>query len=193
MKYSVGIDEVGRGPLAGPVTVCALQWISDCSPYDVLKGVKDSKKLSPSKRIEWFNRLDELKDFIHFQIYSVSPSVIDKIGISKALSIASSKALSLIDKKNNIEYIYSDYGIPIPDTYDFIHIVKGDEKNPLISLASILAKVHRDEYMSKLDSEFDVYGFKRNKGYGTKEHRNAIYKHGPSSEHRMTFLRNIVP
>ena len=192
MKYTVGIDEVGRGPIAGPVTVCAIQWLSDESPEKVLEGIKDSKKLTEKKRKEWVSFADKIEDKVRFYIHSVPASDIDSIGISAALLRASSEVLKSLDGKQKIEHVYSDYGLPLPDTYLSTHIIKGDEKNPLIALASILAKVSRDDFMAKISDEFSLYALERNKGYGTKEHMEAVKKHGPSSIHRVSFLKNIL-
>ena len=192
MKYTVGIDEVGRGPLAGPVTVCAVQWLSDESPEDVLKGVRDSKKLSPAKRQEWADKVFELQDMLRVSVHSVEAAVIDEIGIMPSLRRASGNSLSQLAEQHAVAHVYSDYGLPLPDCYAATHIVKGDDKHPLIAFASIVAKVARDRVMVDLAERFGVYGFERNKGYGTREHRDAIRRHGTCAEHRRTFLRNII-
>ena len=189
MKYTVGIDEVGRGPLAGPVTVCAVQWLSDDNPEDLLAGIRDSKQLSPVKRQEWAARAFSLRDVLRFCVHSVSASTIDSIGISRALQRASGEVLSGM---NTISHVYSDYGLPLPEHHVATHIVKGDEKHPLIALASIIAKVDRDAAMVDFADKFGAYGFERNKGYGTREHRDAVRTHGPCSIHRMSFLGNIL-
>ena len=192
-RYVVGIDEVGRGPLAGPITVCATLWLSEDDGEDFFIGIRDSKKLSEKKRIEWVQRAENVrKNLLQYSVCSIDASVIDNVGIISALSRASKLVLLNLSKEGAISHIYSDYGLPIPDGFSATHIVKGDEQNPLIALASIIAKVERDTKMCELSKEFDEYGFERNKGYGTKEHRDAIQRCGVTPHHRKTFLRNII-
>ena len=193
MKYAVGIDEVGRGPLAGPVTVCAVQWLSDESPEDVLKGVRDSKKLSPAKRQEWADKVSELQDMLRVSVHSVDAAVIDEIGIMSLAQTRLRQFTVATCRNNMLSRMYTPTTgcrclIATPAT----HIVKGDDKHPLIAFASIVAKVARDRVMVDLSERFGVYGFERNKGYGTREHRDAIRRHGTCAEHRRTFLRNII-
>ncbi len=194
MKGCVGIDEVGRGPLAGPVTVCAVQWLDDALPEKVLNGIRDSKKLSQKKRQEWLIRAINTmeRDSFHCTVFSVSAGEIDTCGIIRALYTASTEALLKLQQHQPIAHVYSDYGLPIPEEYNATHIIKGDEKNPLISLASIIAKESRDDTMCKLSEQFPAYGFERHKGYATKHHREMIKEHGPSPIHRHSFLKNVL-
>jgi len=193
-KYIIGVDEVGRGPIAGPVTVCAAM-----VPHGFIfgKGNKnrpnDSKKISEKKREEWFLYAKENKD-ISYAISSVSPAVIDKIGISRATILAVGRSI----KKLSSTW-YSDYQVEIlldgllhaPKQYKQKTIIKGDEKEPIISLASIIAKVTRDRYMTKLEKTYPGYGLESHKGYGTKKHYECIKKHGISDIHRRSFLRGL--
>ncbi len=189
MKYTVGIDEVGRGPLAGPVTVCAVQWLSDEPPDAFLSGIRDSKKLSAAKRLSWAEYAVTLGRMLRYQVCSVDARVIDEAGISQALYRAADRALIGL---HDVSHVYSDYGLPLPDVYTATHIIKGDEQHPLIALASIVAKVTRDAAMVNLSEQFPVYGFERNKGYGTQEHRDAVCTHGACPAHRQSFLGNIL-
>ena len=193
MKGCIGIDEVGRGPLAGPVTVCAVQWLSAESPHAVLAGIRDSKKITPKKRSEWLLLADKMQNkHLQYTTQSIAARIIDQIGIVKALHIISSEALRQLHTKNNIQHVYSDYGLPLPKQYTCTYIIKGDEKNPLIALASIIAKETRDAMMQKISKQFPEYDLAQHKGYGTKHHREMIKKHGPSPAHRITFLKNLL-
>ena len=179
--------------MAGPVTVCAVQWLSNADPEKILKGIKDSKKLNENGRNIWVEMVksDLENKHIHYHIHSIEAKIIDKIGIMKSLKLASDNVLKNLDDQKKIKYIYSDYGLPISSKFKFTHIIKGDEKNPLISLASIIAKVSRDNYMLSISKNHNKYNFGKNKGYGTKEHRDAIEKYGITKFHRKTFLKNI--
>ena len=194
MKYEVGIDEVGRGPLAGPVTVCSVQWLSDTNPEKVIGKLKDSKKLSEKKREEIHEQAEKWKHegLINYSLCSVDAACIDKEGINQALAQAASRALGQLNNKKTISTIHADYGIPIPKKYQYTHLIKGDEQHPIIALASIIAKVTRDREMTEFAKKFNGYGFERNKGYGTKEHREAIKQKGITKIHRKTFLKNIL-
>src|SRR3989344_6599467 len=175
-KYIIGIDEVGRGPLAGPVTVCAV-----CLPNDskywfskkLLKGFTDSKKLSPRKREE----LSEIaynakgKGLIKFSISPVPASYIDKHGISRATFLAIKKCLRKLNLVPRECRVMLDGLLKAPKEYIFQKtIIRGDQKIKVISCASVLAKVHRDSFMTKMDKTYFQYGFKNHKGYGTKQH-----------------------
>ena len=192
-RYSVGMDEVGRGPLAGPVTVCGVLWIGDVSERRVLEGVRDSKQLSEKRREEWFERAVGLRGgVLEYAVCSVSAGVIDAEGIAGALARAAGGVLEELGELGEISQVYADYGLPAGESYPVVHLVKGDERHPLIALASVIAKVTRDREMRSLAEMCPHYGFERNKGYGTKEHRDALMVHGASSTHRMSFLGNIL-
>ena len=197
-KWIIGIDEVGRGPLAGPVTIAAVAAIvrnyeSGIMNYG-LEGVRDSKKLSPKQREQW-NRV--IKQNFLFAIASVSHSVIDKNGIRHACSLAVKNVLKKLLYRNPIIHnskfmILLDGNLAAPSEYKNQQtIIKGDEKVPLIAAASIVAKVHRDRYMIRLAKKFPLYGFDKHKGYGTVMHREAIGKHGVLEAHRKTFCKAI--
>ena len=189
MRGIVGIDEVGRGPLAGPITVCAVLWVSEEDPGSVLEGIRDSKKLSPKQRGVWVDKLPSLAGHLQYSIASLSSLHIDKVGVAIALKDVAKKSLASFAE---VQYVYADYGIPIPPQHPVTHLIKGDEKHPLIALASIIAKQSRDAEMVSLSKRFSEYGFERNKGYGTAEHISAIKTHGPCAIHRRSFLGRIV-
>lgn len=192
--HTVGIDEVGRGPLAGPVTICACRVAHDFD-FDNFKGIKDSKKLSAQKREEWFLKISALKSKgeIEFAHASVSAAEIDSVGISKAIEKAihvSLDALSLVPESTQI---LLDGSLRAPKKFLMQEtIIKGDEKIPLISAASIIAKVIRDRHMEEQAILYPAYGFENHKGYGTDEHCKAIRKLGVSPIHRRTFLTRIL-
>ncbi len=193
-KYIIGIDEVGRGPLAGPITFCAVCLLIKF-PKSFSKGVRDSKKLSPKQREEWDKkiRLAEKAGKLEFVIASISAEIIDKKGLSFAGKFAIKKILKKLGKKPKEVLVLLDGGLHAEK--EFISqetIIKGDEKIPAISLASILAKVYRDKKMVNFSKKFPQYGFDIHKGYGTKKHIKAIQKYGISSIHRKSFLKGIL-
>lgn len=192
MSCIVGIDEAGRGPLAGPVAVGAVK-IGKGFNQRFFKGIKDSKKLTPEERELWFNLALEgrKRGDLDFCVALVSGGVIDKHGIAYAIRLGIKRCLSRLDVKDG-DQIFLDGGIKAPER--FTHqttVVRGDEKIPIISLASICAKVVRDRRMTNVAKTYPEYGFHVHKGYGTKAHRDAIKKHGPKEIHRKSFLRNI--
>lgn len=202
-KWIIGIDEVGRGPLAGPITVAAVaatvndkfQITNDkqISKFKILKSIKNSKKLSPLKREEWNERI---RGSFPYAIASVGPAVIDRIGISRAAKIAVARCLNKLTKRYTFKAyrfaVVLDGGLYAPSIYPHQEtIIKGDERHPLIAAASIVAKVHRDAYMRRLHKKFSLYGFDHHKGYGTVLHRAALKIHGLSSVHRRSFCANI--
>lgn len=194
-KHVAGIDEVGRGPLAGPLTLGLV--VCKKSFLRIFKGIRDSKKLSARKREEWFTRLNFLKNKKFWRVrkskiknltVSVNNKTIDKIGLTKAAEICVSRLL----KKAKVGLrtkIFLDGGLKAPKKYiNQKTIIKGDEKIPIIAAASIVAKVTRDELMTRMAKKFPNYGFEFHKGYGTKLHFRKIKKYGISPIHRKTFL-----
>ena len=192
--YTVGIDEVGRGPLAGPVTVCALIMRREAMRKFV--GDYDSKKLSVKQREELFARIREHKKEgkLDFAICSVSHKVIDQKGIVYAVHLAISRALARLNVSLGVEIpnltkVLLDGGLRAPSEFrDQQTIIKGDAKVPIIGLASVIAKVYRDKRMINSVTRYPNWGFEKNKGYGTRAHYQALKKHGPSPIHRKTFL-----
>jgi len=188
-KYVVGIDEVGRGPLAGPVMASAV-FISQkyFKKAKKIKNVKDSKQLSKKKRKEVFDEIMKDKN-IKWGTGSVSEKIIDKINILQATKLAMIKAIKDLEKRNKIkvDYLILDGKMKLDINIDQKSIIKGDDKIFSISMASIIAKVTRDELMIKYDKKYPQYNFKKHKGYGTKEHINNIKKYGISNIHRKSF------
>ena len=194
LKYHIGIDEVGRGPLAGPMTICAFAMLeSDLHLLESI-GVKDSKQLSEQKRILVVQKINELKDAGHcvYQISSISSHVIDRKGLTKSAKIAIASVLQRLNIHPEHADIYLDGSLYAPESYFRQHtVIGGDGKVPVISCASCLAKVHRDNLMDKYDLKFPGYGFLDHKGYGTPDHYKAIRKHGLTEIHRRSFLRDF--
>ena len=182
-----GVDEAGRGPLAGPV-VAACAVIPLDYPFYYLN---DSKKMSEKRRESLFEDLQ--KEAIAFGIGIVSPERIDEINILQATYEAMREALKDMERRFSLSpnILLNDAvtipGIPIPQKA----IVHGDAKSLSIAAASVLAKVTRDHIMLEYDEKYPAYGFKQHKGYGTKVHREAILTHGPCPIHRRCFLKNL--
>lgn len=181
----VGLDEAGRGPLAGPVFAAAVM-ISPRLNQELLHlALKDSKKLSPKKREEFYDVLTK-NSKVKWGLARVSEKIIDRINIKKASELAMERAL----KKLNPDFLLID-GNRISNSnlksFNFKLIVKADEKVFSCAAASIIAKVKRDRLMSKYAKKFPKYGFDRHKGYGTDQHRKALKKHGSCQIHRQSF------
>jgi ribonuclease HII len=192
--HIVGIDEVGRGPLAGPVTLCACKVAHDFD-FEQFKGIKDSKKLSAKKREEWFLKISELKSLgkVDFAYSFISAKEIDEIGIAPAIKKALANCLHSLKLSHTSTQILLDGSLYAPKEFLIQEtIIKGDEKVPLISAASIVAKVMRDRYMDEQGKLYPEYGFEKHKGYGTSAHIKAIKKLGITPIHRKSFLKNIV-
>lgn len=182
-KYICGIDEVGRGCLFGPVTAAAvIMPLSLKGNKDIINGIEDSKKLTAKKREELSKKIIEKS--ISYSIYSISEKTIDEINILNATKSAMINAVKNLKIKPDILFIDA---LKIDIDIKQISIIKGDLKSYSIGCASILAKVCRDEIMSNLPEEYQKYKISKNKGYGTKEHLEAIKKYGPSNMHRFSF------
>lgn len=199
-KYIIGVDEVGRGPLAGPVTVCAfLSPINEKLINRKLGRIHDSKKLSKKQREDWGVYLKSKKE-CYFAITSLSPKRIDKLNISNSANLCAQNSLNKLEKITGIKNlpknakIYLDGGLYVGSKKSGVGttIIKGDEKIKVISAASILAKIHRDKLMEKYAIKFASYGFDSNKGYGTSGHIKALKKLGPTEIHRKTYIKNFV-
>lgn len=194
VRYIIGVDEVGRGPLAGPVTVAAVMMPHDFSFGDIRPN--DSKKISEKKREEWFLFAQEHPD-ISYAVASISPEMIDEIGISKSTILAVEQSLEKLSSTwglgpqvEEVEVLL-DGLLRAPKQYQQKTIIKGDEKEPIISLASIVAKVTRDRMMTEISKKHPQYGFENHKGYGTKKHYESIEKYGILDIHRRSFLKNL--
>ena len=174
-----GVDEAGRGPLAGPVVACALV----LPPGMVIEGVNDSKALSASRRDFLAKKI--MASAIAYSYGIVDAPTIDKINIHNAALKAMALAVDGLDVSPKIVLADGKFSPPTP--YPTMHLVKGDAVCHLIAAASILAKVARDEIMLELHSKFPVYGFDRHKGYGTAAHRAAIGQYGACAAHRVSY------
>ena len=193
-KSIIGIDEAGRGPLAGPVAVGAA-----CVPkgfdWKMIPGVNDSKKLSAKNREAIFMRARELQKEgkLEYSVSMVSAPVIDKIGIAPAVRLGIKRCFNKLDKNPKTVSVKLDGLLYAPEEYlEQETITKGDQKEKIIGLASIMAKVTRDRYMVKIAKEYPKYSLEIHKGYGTKVHRGAISKYGLSKIHRAYFCKNIL-
>lgn len=183
--YICGIDEVGRGPLAGPVVAGAVILPKDC---DILY-LNDSKQLSEKKREELYDVI--MKEAVATGLGYVAPERIDEINILQATYEAMRQAIDNLSVKPDL-LLNDAVTIPIVDTRQ-IPIIKGDAKSASIAAASIIAKVTRDRLMVQYDSIFPEYGFASNKGYGAQIHVEALKKYGPCPIHRRSFIKNIIP
>lgn len=189
MQYRVGIDEAGRGPIAGPVAVGAVL-APEHFNMEHLAGIRDSKQLPQHKRDEWYATLHALQKSgeLAFAVSFSTQQYIDKHGIAPATNRALQKALRQLKAEPDVTHVLLDNALTAPATFhSYESITRGDEREPLIALASIAAKVRRDEKMIAASKQHPEYGFEQNKGYGTKSHYAAIHEHGVCSLHRKTF------
>ena len=183
VKIICGVDEAGRGPLAGPVCAAAV-----ILPANVeIPGLNDSKKLSDKKRRELYPLIKE--QAVAYGIAFADHSEIDEINILQATYLAMERAINQLSVKPELALIdgnrAKDFGIPVET------VVHGDSLSASIAAASVLAKVTRDDYMMKMAEEYPDYDFEIHKGYGTKAHYAALTEHGPSPIHRMSFLKKF--
>ena len=178
-KNIAGIDEAGRGPLAGPVVAAAVIFPSKVN----IPGLNDSKKLSANKREELFPKIQEIS--VTFGLAVVDQKVIDKINILQAARLAMKQAVETLKITPGLLLI--DGNQKIDSTLNQWAIVKGDSRSLSIAAASVLAKVTRDRIMDGYHKLYPQYEFNRHKGYGTRLHRNLIQEHGPCPIHRRTF------
>lgn len=184
IRLIAGVDEVGRGPLAGPVVSASVIF----SPDDYIEGVNDSKQLSEREREQLLPQI--MDKAISYSVAAVSHTKIDQINILQASLLSMKIAISRLQVQPHL--ILIDGNKSFQCSVKAIPIVKGDSKSFAIAAASIIAKVARDRLMKRLDKHFPNYLWGKNKGYATKEHIEAIRIYGASSLHRKTFLKNIV-
>ena len=180
VKYIGGVDEVGRGPLIGPVvTACVVL------PQDfVLDGLNDSKKLSEKKRNIFYEYI--VNNCIAYGIGMCSPEEIDEVNIYQASKIAMMRAIDEVKKQIPLEYVLSD-AMPMKLDIPVMDIIKGDSKSISIAAASVVAKVTRDRMMYDLDKKYPMYGFRNHKGYPTRKHYDALNKYGLIDGYRYTY------
>jgi len=173
-----GVDEAGRGPLAGPVVAAACVLAPDL----FIEGVRDSKQITPKKRETLFEELINHPQ-IHYGVGIVDSETIDQINILQATIQAMKEAVTQLQPA--ADFLLVD-GLELPN-FPCLKIIKGDQRSHSIAAASIIAKVTRDRMMEEFDQRWPQYGFKTHKGYGTAKHRQAIEEYGPCPIHRMTF------
>ena len=181
-RYICGVDEVGRGPLAGPVTVCAV--IMDLDK--LASGVNDSKKLTAKKREALYDKI--IASAIDYKIVSLDNDVIDRINILAATKEAMKQAVCGLKVKPDVVLVDA---VKLEIPYSVHSIIHGDALSYSIGAASILAKVYRDRLMDDYDKIFPEYGFSSNKGYGSAKHIAALKEFGPTPIHRKTFIKNF--
>lgn len=176
-----GVDEVGRGPLNGPVvTACVV-----LPPDFVLAGLTDSKKLTEKKRNQYYEYI--INNCVAYGIGECSAEEIDKYNILEATKIAMTRAIDKVKEQLNLEYVLIDGNMKLNLDIPYQSIVKGDFKSISIAAASVLAKVTRDRMMYELDEKYPMYGYGKHKGYPTKAHIEAIQKYGLIEGYRKTF------
>lgn len=178
-KYICGVDEVGRGPLAGPVVCAAVIMPLD----DVIEGVDDSKKLTAKKRTILAEKIKEKA--IAYAICRVEPQVIDEINILQATRLCMKNAVESLSVPADYVLVDGDMTLDISAKQKFV--IKGDANSYSIGAASIIAKVYRDELMAEYAPKYPFYGFEKNAGYGTAAHINGIKEHGLCPIHRRSF------
>jgi len=183
VKIIAGIDEAGRGPLAGPVSVAIVAMPLD----DVIEGVNDSKKLTEKKRDKFYDEIKQKAYFYHVEL--VDEKTIDDINILAATK----KGMNFCAKTfaDRYDFLLVD-AVKLDEIENMDNIIKGDAKSYNIACASILAKVTRDRYMLEMDKKYPQYNFAKHKGYGTKEHIENLKKYGKCEIHRDSFISHFV-
>ncbi|MBO5927578.1 MAG: ribonuclease HII [Clostridia bacterium] len=182
-----GVDEVGRGPLAGPVVTAAV--IMPLREGDIILGIDDSKKLSEKKRKELAEIIKERA--IAYEITEIQPEEIDEINILNAVKKCMTLSVKNLKIKPSAVIVDGvNTNLDLGDV-ESLYLVKGDQKSYTVGCASIIAKVYRDELMGKYAQEYSGYGFEKHKGYGTATHISAIKEKGPCKLHRKTFIKNF--
>lgn len=184
IKYLAGVDEAGRGPLAGPVVAAAVIFRKST----IIKGVNDSKLLSEKQREALYEKI--ISSALSYSVSIVEHEVIDEVNILNATLLAMKQSID--DLKIKPDLILVDGNRTFQSDIPVLTIIKGDSKSFSIAAASILAKVTRDRLMKNLAVQYPIYQWQQNKGYPTKQHREIIKKLGPSPLHRKSFLKNIL-
>ena len=185
VKIIAGIDEAGRGPLAGPVSVAGV--IMPLDDKDIIEGINDSKKLTEKKREKLFDQI--IEKAVSYHIEFVDVETIDSINILNATKLGMKKCIEALNPVPDLVLIDA---VKLEEKVKTVGIIKGDAQSYNIACASILAKVARDRLMVQLDEIYPEYNFKKHKGYGTKEHIEALKKYGKSDIHRNSFIGHFV-
>lgn len=185
-----GIDEAGRGPLAGPVSLALMVAPKGFRfQHPTLGRIKDSKQLSAKRREEWYKYLVSHKRLFYIHTY-VSPRVIDRINIYQAVQKGAARLIRRCPTPPG--FVYLDGSLILPSNIPHRVVIKGDERIPIVAAASIIAKVRRDRLMARLAKKYPGYNFEGHKGYGTRLHVAALRKIGSSPIHRVSFLSSIL-
>ena len=184
-KLIAGMDEAGRGPLAGPV--CVAICIMPMDKESIIEGINDSKKISEKKREKLYAEIKEKA--IAYNIQLIDEKTIDSINILNATKLGMYSCITEIEIKPDIVFVDA---VKLESSVETLPIIKGDAKSYSIACASILAKVTRDRLMLELDEKYPEYNFKKHKGYGTKEHIENIKKYGKCEIHRDSFIKNFI-
>ena len=181
-KFIAGVDEAGRGPLAGPVVVAAVIMPLN----DVIDGVNDSKKLTAKKRDDLYEKI--LTKAVEYKVAVISHKTIDEINILNATKLGMLQCINGLSNKDYvlIDAVKTDCDVPS------LSIIHGDALSYNIAAASIIAKVTRDRLMCELDKQYPQYNFSKHKGYGTAEHIRLLKQYGPCESHRRSFIKNFV-
>ena len=195
MSLILGVDEAGRGPIAGPVSVGVVAFEEGFDLLAVFPGLNDSKQLSEKKREVLFGILEEQVRHgnVKFQVELSSAQMIDEKGIVPAIRLALDKGVKALLPNSLGGKVFLDGALRAPSEYEQETVIGGDGIIPAIMLASVAAKVVRDRLMvNEIAKQFPAYNFEKHKGYGTKAHYAAIMEHGLCNEHRRTFLKSIL-
>lgn len=193
MEYIIGIDEAGRGPLAGPVAVGAVM-VEKNFDFRLVAGVKDSKQMTPLARERMYERMREMQadGLLKFAVAFSSAASIDTNGIVPSIRAALSAALDSLGADPSVCRVLLDGSLQAPARFEMQRtIIRGDSLEPIISLASVAAKVQRDQHMLRMARKYPGYGFETHKGYGTRAHYEAIREYGLSELHRATFCGSL--
>lgn len=192
-KWVIGIDEVGRGPLAGPVVVCAVAYPFARYKKTLWNGVTDSKKMTAKSRTFWYDKKEDILANGKYALASATAKQIDTKGIGVCIKKCVADTLKKLSIDPSDCMVLLDGGLKAPSEY--IHqktIVRGDSSEKVIALASVIAKVYRDSYMDMQHKKYPLYNWSKNKGYGTREHRVCIVGSGITPLHRISFLSRIL-
>ncbi|RJQ37777.1 ribonuclease HII [Candidatus Parcubacteria bacterium] len=190
-RVVIGIDEVGRGALAGPVVLSAVRteapvrWV-----HPKLGPIRDSKKLTARARQLWFDYLTRHPALV-WRVSWTSPALIDRVNIARAADRAACRLARRLMPAGAC-FVWLDGGLRLPADIPHEAVIKGDERIPIVAAASIIAKVWRDRLMVRHAARFPVYGFDEHKGYGTRFHREQLRLHGPSVLHRRSFITRLI-
>ena len=193
--WVIGIDEVGRGPLAGPVTVCAVALPYDHYKKGMWRELTDSKQMSPIARMRWYKEAERLVKArsLQYVVTSRSAHTIDTKGIASCIRECIVSNLKKLNLTPEYCVVLLDGGLKAPKEYiNQQTIIRGDSQEQIISFASVIAKVTRDQFMTKQHKSNPEYGWDQNKGYGTEAHILAIQSNGISPLHRLSFLTRIL-